>query len=131
MQKLQTLGIDELKIGVKTNLNGQDFISLTDMAKWKNNNDSNQVIANWMRTNFTLRFLGLWEMQNNKKFKPLEFEGFKLQAGENSFVMSPKKWIGKTSAIGIFSKAGRYGGTYAHKDIAFEFASWLSPEFKL
>ncbi len=89
------------------------------------------VIANWMRNRNTIEFLGVWETLNNPNFNPLEFEGFRKQAGLNAFVMSPKKWIEATGAIGIVSKSGRYGGTYAHKDIAFEFASWISVEFKL
>lgn len=101
------------------------------MAKWKNPDEPRFVVQNWMRTNFTISFLGLWEMQNNPNFNRLEFEAVKIQAGENSFSLSPEKWVKTTNAIGIYSKAGRYGGTYAHKDIAFEFASWLSPEFKL
>lgn len=88
-------------------------------------------MKNWMRNRSTIEFLGLWEQINNQDFKPVEFEGFKNEAGSNSFVLSSKKWIENTGAIGIISKAGRYGGTFAHKDIAFEFASWLSPEFKL
>jgi len=130
-KKISTIEVKNLQVGVKTQADGEDSISLTDMAKWKNPKEPDAVIANWMRTNFTLRFLGLWELQNNSSFKPSEFEGFKKESGENSFTMSPKKWFLATNAIGIISKAGRYGGTYAHKDIAFEFASWLSPEFKL
>ena len=130
-KKISTIKVKNLQVGVKTQADGEDFISLTDMAKWKNSDEPDSAIANWMRTNFTLRFLGLWESQNNPDFKPSEFEGFKKESGENSFTMSPKKWSLMTNAIGITSKAGRYGGTYAHKDIAFEFASWLSPEFKL
>lgn len=84
-----------------------------------------------MRSKDTIEFLGLWEQINNPNFKPVEFDGFKNEAGRNAFVLSPKKWIESTNAIGLISKAGRYGGTYAHKDIAFEFASWVSPEFKL
>jgi hypothetical protein len=89
------------------------------------------VIQNWMRNRNTIEFLGIWEQLNNPDFKPLEFEGFRKQAGLNSFTLTPKFWIGRTGAIGIVSKSGRYGGTYAHKDIAFEFASWISVEFKL
>lgn len=108
-----------------------DFISLTDLAKYRNPEDPNGVIANWLRNRNTLDYLGLWEQLNNPNFKPLEFEGFRNQAGANAFTMSPKRWINSTNAIGLLSKSGRYGGTFAHKDIAFEFASWLSPEFKL
>ncbi len=108
-----------------------DFISLTDIAKSKNEKRSEQVIQNWMRNRHTIEFLGLWEKINNSKFKHLEFDVFRNESGLNSFVLVPKQWIKKTNAVGIISKSGRYGGTYAHKDIAFEFASWISTEFKL
>ena len=107
-----------------------EYLSLTDIAKYKSN-DPNDVIKNWMRGRETLEFLGLWEKLHNSDFKPIEFEGFKNKAGANAFTMSPKKWIESTNAIGIISKSGRYGGTFAHSDIAFEFTSWVSPEFKL
>ncbi len=108
-----------------------DYISLTDIAKHKEPNRSDHVIQNWMRNRNTIEFLGVWERLNNVDFKPLEFEGFKNKAGLNSFVLTPRQWIDATYAIGLVSKSGRYGGTYAHKDIAFEFASWISVEFKL
>ena len=107
-----------------------DFISLTDMAKYKSDTPDD-VIKNWMRNRETLEFLGLWEEMHNTNFKPVEFDGFRKEAGRNAFTMSPQKWIEKTGAVGIQSKAGRYGGTFAHVDIAMEFASWISPEFKL
>ena len=107
-----------------------DFISLTDIARYKND-DPNDVIRNWMRTRETLEFLGLWESLHNPDFKPVEFDGFRKEAGLNRFTMSPSKWINGVNAIGIVSKSGRYGGTYAHSDIALEFASWISAEFKL
>ena len=107
-----------------------DYISLTDIAKYRSD-DPTAVIQNWLRNRNTIEFLGLWETLNNPNFKPLEFEGFKKEAGLNGFTLSPKKWIENTNAIGLISKSGRYGGTYAHSDIAFEFASWISPEFKL
>ncbi|MFA5917480.1 MAG: KilA-N domain-containing protein [Candidatus Gracilibacteria bacterium] len=107
-----------------------DFISLTDIAKHKGNK-SEQIIQNWMRSRNTIEFLGLWENLNNSNFKHLEFEVFKKEAGLNAFLMSPRKWIESTYAIGIISKSGKYGGTFAHKDIAFEFANWLSVEFRL
>jgi len=107
-----------------------EYISLTDIAKYKSD-EPNDVIKNWMRGRDVIEFLGLWEILHNPKFKPVEFDGFKKEAGANAFTMSPKKWIESTNAIGIVSKAGRYGGTFAHSDIAFEFASWISPEFKL
>ncbi len=109
----------------------EDFISLTDIARYQEPERTDHVIQNWMRNRNTIEFLGIWERLNNPDFKPLEFEGFRNQAGLNSFVLTPKQWTLKTGAIGIVSKAGRYGGTFAHKDIAFEFASWVSVEFKL
>jgi len=112
-------------------INGvDDYISLTDIARYKSD-DPTATIQNWMRNKDVIDFLGLWESLNNPDFKPVEFEGFKNQAGSNAFTMSPKKWIENTNAIGIISKSGRYGGTFAQKDIAFEFASWISAEFKL
>lgn len=105
-------------------------MSLTDIARYKSD-DPTAVIQNWMRNRDVLEFLGLWEKLHNDNFKPLEFEGFRKQAGANAFTMSPKKWIETTSAIGMVSKAGRYGGTYAHSDIAMSFATWISPEFQL
>ncbi len=109
----------------------QDFISLTDIAKHKEPNRADHVIQNWMRNRNTIEFLGIWERLNNPQFKPLEFEGFKNRAGLNSFVLTPAQWIDTTGAIGIISRPGRNGDTFAHKDIAFEFASWISVEFKL
>ena len=117
-------------IEVITNDFVNDFISLTDIAKYKSD-EPNDVIKNWMRSKDTIEFLGLWELLNNPNFKPVEFDGFKKEAGYNAFTMSPKKWIENTNAIGLISRAGRNGGTFAHKDIAFEFASWISAEFKL
>src|SRR5690606_6674805 len=108
-----------------------DFISITDIAKYKNPNNADDVIKNWMRNRNTIELLGLWETIHNPDFKPVEFDGFRREARLNSFVLTPKKWIDTTQAIGIISKSGRYGGTFAHKDIAFEFASWVSVEFKL
>ncbi|OGA00627.1 MAG: DNA-binding protein [Betaproteobacteria bacterium RIFCSPLOWO2_02_FULL_62_17] len=108
-----------------------DYISLTDIAKHKEPDRSDHVIQNWMRNRNTIEFLGVWERLNNASFKPLEFEGFKTKAGLNSFVLTPRQWIDATHASGLVSKSGRYGGTYAHRDIAFEFASWISVEFKL
>lgn len=108
-----------------------DYISLTDIAKYKNTDDPRFVIQNWMRNRNTLEFIGLWEVLNNPNFNRVQFDTFRNEAGLNRFTMTPSKWIESTDAIGIVSKAGRYGGTYAHSDIAMEFASWLSPEFKL
>ena len=109
----------------------EDYNSLTDIARYKNQAHTDDLIRNWLRNRNTLEFLGIWERLNNPAFKPVEFDGFKQQAGLNSFTLTPKQWIEATAAIGIVSKAGRYGGTYAHKDIAFEFAAWVSVEFKL
>lgn len=111
--------------------NKQDFISLTDIARYKDSAHTDDIIKNWMRNRNTIELLGFWETMYNPNFKPVEFDGFRKQAGLNSFVMTPKKWIESTNAIGIVSKSGRYGGTFAHKDIALEFASWISIEFKL
>ncbi len=108
-----------------------DYISLTDIARYKNEEGTDDLIRNWLRNRNTLEFLGIWEHLNNPDFKPVEFDGFRRQAGLNSFTLTPKQWIEATNAIGVVSKAGRYGGTFAHKDIAFEFASWISVEFKL
>ena len=109
----------------------KDYISLTDIAKAKNPIDANGVIANWLRNRNTIEFLGIWEYLYNPNFKPLEFEGFMNEAGANAFTLSPQKWVESTNAIGITSKSGRNGGTFAHKDIAFKFASWVSVEFEL
>ena len=108
-----------------------DYICITDIARYKNAERTDDLVRNWLRNRNTIEFLGIWEQLNNLDFKPVEFDGIRMQAGLNSFTLTPKQWIGKTGAIGIISKAGRYGGTYAHKDIAFEFASWISVEFKL
>ncbi|GAB7025230.1 KilA-N domain-containing protein [Geotalea toluenoxydans] len=109
----------------------EDYISLTDIARYRNAAEPFAVINNWMRGRSTIELLGLWEKLSNPDFKPLEFERFKNEAGSNYFVLSPQRWIEATNAIGLVSKSGRYGGTFAHKDIAFEFASWISVEFKL
>lgn len=117
-------------IGIYTIDYENEFISITDIAKYKSD-APNDVIKNWMRNRETLEFLGLWESLHNPDFKPVEFDGFRSEAGLHAFTMSPTKWIESVNAIGIVSKAGRYGGTYAHSDIALEFASWISAEFKL
>ena len=126
----ETIHANGIDIGIYTSDFENEFISLTDIARYKSD-EPTVVIQNWMRNRDVIEFLGLWEILHNPDFKPLEFEGFKNKAGANAFTMSPKKWIENTGAIGIESKSGRYGGTYAHTDIAFEFASWISPEFKL
>ena len=112
-------------------VNEEAYISLTDIAKYKNPDNAFIVVANWMRNHSTISFLGLWEQIHNPNFKPIEFDRFKAESGDNAFTLMPQQWIKATDAIGIISKSGRYGGTYAHTDIAFEFASWISPEFKL
>lgn len=111
-------------------VNENDYISLTDIARHKSEAPT-AVIGNWMRNRNTIEYLGIWESLYNPQFNPLEFEGFRREAGLNAFTLSPQKWINATRAIGIVSKSGRYGGTYAHKDIAFKFASWISVEFEL
>lgn len=128
--KNQRLIVNDQEIGVLSHENG-DFISLTDIARQKDRAPG-LVISNWMRNRFTIEFIGLWEQMNNPKFNIIEFEYVKNEAGSNSYVLTPKQWGEKTNAIGIISKSGRHnGGTFAHKDIAFEFASWISPSFKL
>lgn len=108
-----------------------EYINITDIARYKNTARTDDLIRNWLRNRNTIEFLGIWEQLNNPDFNPVEFDGFKKEAGLNSFTLTAKQWINSTNAIGIISKAGRYGGTYAQKDIAFEFASWISVEFKL
>ena len=122
-----------MDISVQTFVGSEDdYISLTDIARYRNPEAPADVVKNWMRLRNTIEYLGLWEQLNNPNFKLVEFDQFKSESGANAFVLSPKKWIEETNAIGLTSRSGRYGGgTYAHKDIAFEFASWLSPEFKL
>lgn len=107
-----------------------DYISLTDMARYRDTVRTNYIIQNWMRTRSAIEFCGLWEQLNNPDFKSIEFDAFKNESGSNSFTLTPQKWIEATNAIGIISKSGRYGGTFAHRDIAFEFATWISAEFK-
>jgi len=124
------LNINRLEI-VLYKQNEEEYISLTDMAKFRDSERTNYIIQNWMRTRNTIEFIGLWEQLHNPNFKGIEFDAFRNESGSNSFTLTPKKWIEFTNAIGIISKSGRYGGTYAHKDIAFEFASWISPTFKL
>ena len=123
--------VKEQRIGV-IRIGNQEYISLTDLARYADNEEPRLPIRDWMRNKDVISYLGLWESINNNNFKGGEFATFKNDAGSNRFKMSPQKWIRETNAIGIISKSGRYdGGTYAHPDIAFEFASWLSPEFKL
>ncbi len=111
--------------------NDEDYISLTDIAKYKNREHTGLVISHWLRTKYTIEFMGLWEKIHNKNFNVTEFGYIKNEVGSNTFVLTGKQWISKTGSIGLISKPGRFGGTFAHKDIAFEFASWISAEFKL
>lgn len=126
----ETINANGKEIAIYTYDFVNEFISLTDIAKYKSN-EPNDVIRNWMRLKDTIEFLGLWEKLHNPDFNPVEFDGFRNEAGANVFTMSPQKWIEGVNAKGIVSKSGRYGGTFAHSDIAFEFASWISAEFKL
>lgn len=126
-----TLNANGLSINLYTTDFINDYISLTDIAKYKNIDDPRFVIQNWLRNRNTLEFIGLWETLNNPNFNRVQFDTFKNEAGLNRFTMTPQKWIAHTNAIGIVSKSGRYGGTFAHSEIALEFASWISPEFKL
>ncbi|ATV05871.1 KilA-N domain-containing protein [Fusobacterium vincentii] len=129
--KKDTIEAKGFSIQVYTEDFKNDYISLTDIAKYKNTDDPRFVIQNWMRNRNTLEYIGLWEILNNPNFNRVQFDTFKNEAGLNRFTMTPQKWIDLTNAIGIISKSGRYGGTFAHKDIAFKFASWLSAEFEL
>ncbi len=128
--KRSTLEVKGAAVAVLSQ-NQQDFICLTDIARYKDAERTDYLISNWLRNRNTIEFLGIWEQLNNPGFNPIEFDGIKKQAGLNSFILTAKRWIDATGAIGLISKAGRYGGTYAHKDITFEFASWISVEFKL
>lgn len=127
----KTIVVESTEISVMLKRDREDYISLTDMARYKDSERTNYIIQNWIRNRSTIEYLGVWEQLNNPAFKGTEFDAFKIQAGLNSFTLTPKQWIEKTNAIGIVSKPGRYGGTYAHKDIAFNFGMWLSPTFQL
>lgn len=127
-EKIEVKGV-EIEVYTEDYMN--DYISLTDIAKYKNEEEPNVVVANWMRNFNTIEYLGIWERLNNSKFNPLEFEGYLKKAGSNAFTLSPQKWQKTTNAIGIVVRLGRNGGTFAHKDIAFKFASWISAEFEL
>jgi hypothetical protein len=129
-EKRSILAVQGLAITIISK-HSQDYISLTDIARHRDSQEPFSVINNWMRGRSTIEFLGLWETLNNPDFKPLEFERFRNEAGSNYFVLSPQRWIAATHAMGITSTSGRYGGTFAHKDIAFEFATWISSAFKL
>ena len=126
----ETIHAKGIDISIYTEDFHNEYISLTDIARYKSN-EPNDVIKNWMRNRDTIEFLGLWESLHNQDFKPVEFDEFRKEAGLNAFTMSPTKWITAVNAKGIISKSGRYGGTFAHSDIALEFASWISAEFKL
>ena len=130
MAKKNEIIVKDVVIKTMTN-EGIDYICITDIARQKNAIDPNGVIGNWMRNRNTVEFLGIWETLHNPNFNPLEFEGFRQEAGLNAFTLSPARWIEATNAIGVISKSGRYGGTFAQTDIAFEFASWISVEFRL
>src|SRR3989339_2237078 len=131
MEKNTLIKVEGIGIGIKE-VYSQKYISLTDIAKKKNSEEPRFVIINWLRNRNTVEFLGIWEKIHNPNFNRVGFDTVRSNAGLNSFTISPSKWIGETNAIGIISKSGRYdGGTYAHEDIALEFASWISPEFKL
>lgn len=128
---MKTIKVKDFEISI-TGINDDDYISLSDIAKLVNHDNPRYPIQNWMRLKDTIEFIGLWESLNNSNFKRIEFDAFKMDAGKNSFVMTPTKWITKTGAIGIRSRRGKYSeGTFAHRDIALEFASWISPEIKL
>ena len=128
---MNKITVKNIEINV-TGIGDDDFVSLTDIARFKNEEDPNAVIANWLRRVDSLQFLTIWEKLNNELFKPTDFEGFRSKPGENAFTISPKRWIEITNAVGIKVKSGRHGGgTYAHRDIALEFASWISAEVKL
>lgn len=117
-----------VSLGEATN---DDYISLSDMAHYRDTNRTDYIIQNWLRNRNTIEYLGVWEQLNNPNFNSIEFDGIRNKSGLNSFILTPKKWVEGTNAIGIRTKAGRYGGTYAHKDIAFNFGMWLSPTFQL
>ena len=129
--KKDTIKAKGFEIQIYTKDFKNDYVSLTDIARYKNVDDPRFVIQNWMRNRNTLEFIGLWEILNNPNFNRVQFDTFRNEAGLNRFTMTPSKWVELTNAFGIVSKSGRYGGTYAHYDIAMEFASWISPEFKL
>ncbi|WP_337896597.1 KilA-N domain-containing protein [Mesomycoplasma ovipneumoniae] len=127
----ETLEAKGFEIQIYTEDFKNDYISLTDIARYKNIHEPKDVVKNWLRVRDTIEFLGLWETINNPNFKGVEFDSFRKKAGSNAFTLSPQRWIENTKAIGIVSKSGRGGGTFAHPDIAMEFASWISAEFKL
>jgi len=129
--RMVKIKIKNQEITINLSNKGDDYISLTDMAKFKESKLTGVIIAHWLTTRYTVDFIGFWEQMYNKDFNVTEFRNIRNQVSSNGYILSSKKWIEKTNAIGIRSSSGRYGGTFAHKDIAFEFATWLSPEFKL
>lgn len=129
--KNKKIHIQGKEIAMATSKIGDEYISLTDMAKFKNSEFTGIVISNWLSTRYTFDFMGIWEQMHNPDFNVIDFNNIKINAGTNGFIISSSQWIKTTNAIGIRSSPGRYGGTFAHKDIAFEFATWISPEFKL
>ena len=131
MVKKDTIEAKGFAIQIYTEDFKNDYISLTDIARYKNVHEPKDVVKNWLRVRDTIEFLGLWETIHNPNFKGVEFDSFRKEAGTNAFTLSPQRWIENTNAIGIVSKSGRGGGTFAHPDIAMEFASWISAEFKL
>ncbi len=130
MAKNKTISVKGTQIAILSESNKDEYISLTDIARYRDSERSDYILQNWLRTRSTIEFVGLWEQFNNPNFNSIEFDGIKNQAGSNSFSLTPKRWIEATNAIGIISRTGKYGGTFAHRDIAFEFATWISAEFK-
>ena len=131
MSTTKKINANGTEISVLLQGNENDYICLADMARYKDKQRTDYIIQNWLRSRSTIEYLGVWEQLHNPNFNPIEFDGFRNQAGLHSFSLTPKEWVQKTNAIGLYSKAGRYGGTYAHKDIAFNFGMWLSPTFQL
>ena len=129
-EKKSTINVQGLAVSIISQAQ-DDYISITDIARYRDAERSDYILQNWLRNRSTIEFIGLWEQLRNPGFNSIEFDGIKNMAGSNSFSLTPKRWIETTNAIGIVSKTGRYGGTFAHKDIAFEFASWISTEFKM
>ena len=131
MSKKETIVVKGTEVTLLSKPNNRNYICITDIARYKNPVEPKDVVKNWLRNRTTIEFLGLWEKINNPDFKGVEFDPLLLESGSNAFTMSPTRWVELTNAIGIFTKMGSGGGTYAHEDIAFEFASWISSEFKL
>ena len=130
MAKNKTINVKGIEIVILSENDKDDYISLTSIARYRDAERSDYILQNWLRNRSTIEFVGLWEQFNNPNFNSIEFDGIKNQAGANSFSLTPKRWIEATNAIGIISKTGKYGGTFAHRDIAFELATWISAEFK-